>query len=406
MINSVAQKENNHNTKTAWLLGWFSLILLIPSTGQANKYLGVYGVFIYLLLGTVATLVCYKYVWFAYLSNATPQLSLWLAVVTFLGIIAVFSVIYPIANKGSAVGGSDRDEALNIAATELLKGKYPYTEKTYLNNPISPMPGAVLLSIPFVMLGNSAYQNLFWLITFLCFVTSYFGDIRKALLLLWTILIFSPVVPQQIVTGGDLLSNSIYVLFFAWLTIVCVCTNTGTYWNKIVSSIFLGIALSSRANFTLIFPLIFSIILQKTGLKWAITSCALTLASFVLVTAPFYLYAPESFSPLHTFDKISQFSTLLPFSNVVIPIASGVLAIALAFQRMDFAKLLRNYTAVQALPVLSAIILSNLQTESLNLSFADFGLSFLFSGVLCYWFRLIRKCPLLQVKTKGVKYEL
>ena len=73
-----------------------------------------------------------------------------------------FGVIYPIANRGVS-GGSDRDEALNIAAAALWRGENPYYQRTYLGNVVSPLPGAILLAEPFVAIGNSAYGNLFWL---------------------------------------------------------------------------------------------------------------------------------------------------------------------------------------------------------------------------------------------------
>ncbi|MBA7622777.1 hypothetical protein ES703_30164 [subsurface metagenome] len=395
MINDYKQIGKNSIDINVWILGLLALVLLIPSTGQVQKYLGIYGVFVYLLLGTIAILVHYKYVWPVYFSKVTQRRAIWLAVITFLILIAVFTVVYPIANSGVVGGGSDRDEALNISVRELLRGKYPYSSKTYLDSPISPLPGSLLLSIPFVVLGNSAYQNIFWLIAFFVSVAWYFEDMRKALLLLWTILILSPVILQQFVTGGDLLSNCLYVLLFSWLTIVLVSKRGVSSWKKIVSSILLGIALSSRANFILIVPLVFSIILKEIGWKWTIISCALTFMSFSLVTVPFYLYEPESFSPLHTVNKLGIYQTVLPYSGVVIPIVSGILAIALSFQRMDFTKFLRNCTAVQALPFLSCIVLSTVQTGSLSFYFDGYGLFFLFFGVLSFWIILSKNVAII-----------
>lgn len=395
MINDYKQIGKNSIDINVWILGLLALVLLIPSTGQVQKYLGIYGVFVYLLLGTIAILVHYKYVWPVYFSKVTQRRAIWLAVITFLILITVFTVVYPIANSGVVGGGSDRDEALNISVRKLLRGKYPYSSKTYLGHFISPLPGSLLLSIPFVVLGNSAYQNIFWLIAFFVSVAWYFEDIRKALLLLWTILILSPVILQQFVTGSDLLSNCLYVLLFSWLTIVLVSKRGVSSWKKIVSSILLGIALSSRANFILIVPLVFSIILKEIGWKWTIISCALTFMSFSLVTAPFYLYEPESFSPLHTYFKLGKYQTVLPYSGDVIPIVSGILAIALSFQRMDFTKFLRNCAVVQALPFLSCIVLSAARTGNLRLYFDGYGLFFLFFGVLSFWIILSRNVAII-----------
>ena len=74
MINDYKQIGKNSIDINVWILGLLALVLLIPSTGQVQKYLGIYGVFVYLLLGTIAILVHYKYVWpYAYLQNTKRQ---------------------------------------------------------------------------------------------------------------------------------------------------------------------------------------------------------------------------------------------------------------------------------------------------------------------------------------------
>jgi len=81
-------------------------------------------------------------------------------------LIAAFIVLYPVARSGLFGPGSDRDDALNVALQALLSGHYPYYAQTYLGNPPTPMPGALLLALPFFALGTSAWQNLFWLPVF------------------------------------------------------------------------------------------------------------------------------------------------------------------------------------------------------------------------------------------------
>ena len=65
------EAAKNYIDINVWILGLLALVLLIPSTGQVQKYLGIYGVFVYLLLGTIAILVHYKYVWPVYFSKVT-----------------------------------------------------------------------------------------------------------------------------------------------------------------------------------------------------------------------------------------------------------------------------------------------------------------------------------------------
>jgi hypothetical protein len=82
------------------------------------------------------------------------------------------------------------------------------------------LPGALLLAVPFVLLGNSAHQNLFWLFAFLFSLNSYLKDRRLALLLLWVILALAPVVLtvlQSIQTANLDFGFTGYGLFFAFL---------------------------------------------------------------------------------------------------------------------------------------------------------------------------------------------
>jgi len=44
----------------------------------------------------------------------------------------------------------------------MFDGKYPYYETSFLGNPISPMPGALLIALPFYVLGWTALQNIVW----------------------------------------------------------------------------------------------------------------------------------------------------------------------------------------------------------------------------------------------------
>ena len=141
----------------------FALCLLIPSTDTIQKYFGSKAVAAYIFIGFCLLQLGHKLILPRFICFVTERRALFLALLTFLGVVLVFSILYPIAQAGLVGGGSDQDDALNIAATELIHGRYPYYPKTYLDNPIAPLPGAVFLAVPFVLLGNSAYQNIFWL---------------------------------------------------------------------------------------------------------------------------------------------------------------------------------------------------------------------------------------------------
>lgn len=275
----------------------------LPSTALLQKYFGLAGVAAYLLGLVLALLLWPRFgrhlPWpgAAFLEKQFP----WLALLTCAALLGLFALAYPITNNGRTgdrrTSGSDTDDALNLATTELLHGRYPYYPRTYLDNPITPMPGALLLAIPFVLLGNSAYQSFFWLLLWLLAMRRHWQAGRPPLLLLWLMLALSPVVVYSLVVGNDYLANSLYVLLFM-LWLVRWAPRPGLNpWLKLLPAICLGIGLSSRANFLLLLPLIFATLAQLAGRPAALRSTVTTGLTFLLVTLPFYLYDPAGFSP-------------------------------------------------------------------------------------------------------------
>ncbi len=57
--------------------------------------------------------------------------------------------------------GSDRDEALEVAVRALAASENPYLAELSTGNPVSPLPGELVLAAPFVWLGVSGLQTVF-----------------------------------------------------------------------------------------------------------------------------------------------------------------------------------------------------------------------------------------------------
>jgi hypothetical protein len=366
------------------VLAGFGLSLLLPSTKIFQKYLGIVGVVGYLAVASFALLlfVRYRHIIVKLASRFTQKQVLWLSLLTFLLILVVFAVLYPIANSGIYGPGSDNDDALNRAASELLHGRYPYYVKTYLGKPISPLPGAVILAVPFVLLESSAYQNLFWLVVFFIAMISHLKDSCSALLLLWTILGLSPIVLYQIVIGSDYVSNSLYVLLFLLWMNTSIPKPAHSSLKKSLSAILLGIGFSSRAIFVFVLPLIFSALVQNAGWKSAIKYTAITGITSLVITIPFYAYDPEGFTPLHSVGYLGP-----GLVGVVVLLVTGILAVILSLtQFVDSNVLLRKCTVVLALPVLCAIVThSVLVSGRVDFVYASYGVFFLFFGAASLW---------------------
>src|SRR5262245_14897772 len=184
----------NRATKSErWTAAAFALSLALPSTAVAQTYLDVTGVVAYLVLAGVA--LFWIHARLPLIARALTTKRAYVVAAVILGaLVVLFAVGYPLANSGRFGRGSDRDEAMNLAATELLHGRYPYYPRTYTGNQISPLPGAVVLAVPAMLLGNTAYQNLFWLGAFVAGAAWLFNDLSAAVVLMAAILAASPTV--------------------------------------------------------------------------------------------------------------------------------------------------------------------------------------------------------------------
>jgi hypothetical protein len=370
------------------LLG-LALSLFIPSTFVFQKYLGIVGVVVYVAAASSALVVAARRrsVIERFLARLTDRQIIGLALLTFVLIGIAFLIVYPIANSGVIGGGSDNDEALNVATTELLHGRYPYSPRTYLGNPISPLPGALLLAAPFVLLGNSAYQNIWWLLVFFAALKWYLRGWRPALWLLWNILILSPIVLYLIMIGSDYIANTLYVLVFIQWLMASVSQSAPGRRASMLPAILLGIGLSSRANFLLVLPLVVLALARNVGWRTAIGLTLLTIAAFAAVTLPFYLYDPRGFTPLHTIDELEPLQAVLPAANWLIPAATGLLALVLAIvqpRRGRLAILFRNCAIVLALPVWCGIVLTSIRFAQPYFGYASFGVFYLFFGAAAF----------------------
>jgi len=365
----------------------FAFCLLFPSFGAVQKYFGNIGLLIFLVAATAILWLASRYLAALFISRLSERQALILAGVTFVALTFVFALVFPRANVHVAGRGSDADDALNLAVGELLHGRYPYYVQTYLQNAIANFPGAILLAAPFVLLGNSAYQNLFWLVVFFVAISRFTRSWRRGLVFVWIVLLFSPVVMNYAVTGGDDLANSIYVLVFMLLTLSWVSSADAPAWKKVSAALLLGVGLSSRANFLLALPQLFAAITIKAGWPAALRYTAVAGAAFAAVTIPFWIHDPAGFTPLHAqAHKVAEFQIILPFAGLVVPALGGCLAMALAWRDIKLRRetWLRDCALVQAFLVICVATLTVIQTGALSLTSTSYGVFFLFFGVLAF----------------------
>jgi len=370
------------------LLG-YAVLILVPSFDTVYKYFGLLGLGIYFLVGSAAlylgTTVVYPYL----SQRISKRAADILAVIAFVALTITTSIFYQMANSGRFGRGSDADDAMVTAATELLTGHFPYYHPTYLGNPISPMPGAILLSLPFVLLGIIWFQNIFWIGVFFLIARSRTRNSFIGLFVLGLILV-SPTVFQNLFTGSDYIANAIYVAAAMWFLIEGVADRETPEWWRVLSAVFLGVALSSRSNFVLVLPILFSVIYQLGGIRSAIKYFLIAGFACLAVTLPFYLYYPAGFTPLIVqASKVGELDAFLPYAGILIPLAGLVLAGVLALKRYvaNDAAFYRNCAIVQLVVLLLASAIWSLKLGKLDIFIGQsgYGMFTLGFAMFAFW---------------------
>lgn len=222
---------------------------------------------------------------------------LWLAVA------ALFAIIHPVSVRHTITQGNDSEDALYRGATNLIHLHYPYYSKTYLGNPITPMPGALILDLPFAVFNHAGMQNLVWLAAFFCFAAAFFK--RSSTPVLFACLILANAHTfVNLMTGADYPVNCFYICVASYCFMKSSVRARG--WQYWLSVVFLGVSLSSRLSYLLVVPIVLAgYCIAEEGYRRGLIRIAQPLVVTFLITAPFYLYDPAHFSPLHVANFLS-----------------------------------------------------------------------------------------------------
>jgi hypothetical protein len=340
---------------------WLSLVP--PSLFVVDKYGGWPGTIAYAAIAAAGVLLASR----LHRQWSARQI-FWLGLGTWILIVLVFALSYPVLNTHVPGTGSDDDDALNIGARALMAGHSPYGSRTYLGNLLHQLPGSFVLAAPFVLMGTSALQTLFWLPMFFLAAGRQARSGALALCLAWLVLGLSPEVMHQTVTGTGYVANTISVLLGLWWL---VRTD-----RRDLAAMGWGLALASRANFLFLLPLAFSWLRQHRSLAAAVRAAGLALLVAVLVTLPFYLHDPAHFAPVEASDRVFRFDNVLPHMGLVVLVGMAGLALGLSFTAMDTTALFRNCAIVQAWPVAMGLLLTSWQTGRLDWRYTSYATFF------------------------------
>jgi hypothetical protein len=229
----------------------------------------------------------------------------------------LYMIIFPIEQRRP--DRNDSYDALFASSTQLMHHHFPYYVHSFLGAPITTMPGALFLALPFRMVGQLSFENLFWLGMFIWFATQFF-HFRS------TALAFVVVVLANAHTLVNLLAGADYPINWMYICISTVfflnSAERGPKWKLGISAIFLGVSLSSRPTYLIVLsPLIVAYLVQRIGAMAALRRFALPLLAMTVVTAPFHLYDPAHFSPFHITDRLVFLPERLQHPIVVLLIA-------------------------------------------------------------------------------------
>lgn len=366
---------------------------LIISSLHFGRILDVFGLFLYPLVVFLSLTIIFN---FHYTILSSPQNigSSKIFIGLMMALIVGFVFYYPYENERGH--GTDRDEALNQGVNALVSLQYPYYERSYVpgkpheegydNRPITVLPGSMLFASPFVLMGNSAYQNFFWITVLFFYLAGKYKSYEYALLTLIIIIFFCATFLFQLLIGSDYISNVIWIYV---LTSLYAERVERTKQNVFLILFLLGLGLSSRFHFIFIlFPLAF-FIWKKLDFTTMVKHIGIIIFAFTIITLPFVIYDFKNFTPLHYSNLYTQFNAMISYISIIIPIA--VVIFSLWISRMVYSGRIDLFFAISFIffvSIMPLVILDSIQSGRLNLANTHYLLPFSFFFSISLLFKI------------------
>lgn len=187
----------------------FINLLFIYKYGIRQNYITVYFVLFFYLI--ISGLLLYKDI---FKLNFIKKFNLkqYYKILCFLLVSLIFLITFYTDGNSLNV---DRWSAMDVAIRALLNGEYPYIAVDHMNGRTSNFPGLLILGIPFYLLGNVGYLQVFAFLI-LSYTLYKVLKIENAFRYI-VLLLISPAFWWEIFAISDLMSNIILVLCFILL---------------------------------------------------------------------------------------------------------------------------------------------------------------------------------------------
>jgi hypothetical protein len=307
--------------------------------------------------------------WLDRLNQQQRQISVGWFVLLFLILTAAFAVLYPLSMKHTLNVGSDREDALRIELNAVHHHQYPYDAHTFLGNPPTPLPGAMLLTAPFFALGHIAWQNFLWFALFFVFTICFFRHLATALFFLAVFLLLTPEDLSDFTSGGDYLTNFFYLAIAVALFIRSLDL---AFYACIPAALFVGVTLSSRIIYAVILIPLLALTLQRTSRSRTIALFVIVLIAAAAVTLP--IFAPHAFTRL--LQQLGQNATKLRYipstlhPRWTLPVLAVIVACTSFFVRMSLPRLFLTLSITSFVMLAPFVITFALHSEKLRYNFS------------------------------------
>ncbi|HEX3968748.1 MAG TPA: hypothetical protein VHW70_12340 [Edaphobacter sp.] len=310
--------------------------------------------------------------WLDCLNRRQRQIGIGWFLLLFLFLTAAFAILYPISLKHTLNIGSDREDALRIELTAIHHHQYPYAARTFLGNPPTPLPGAMLLAAPFFAFGHIAWQNFLWLALFFLFTVHFFRRRATALFLLTVFLLCAPGNLSDFTSGGDYLINFFYVAIA--ITLFSQSLDR-SFYVSIPAALFLGVTLSSRIIYPVILIPLLALALQQISRRRTVALFVLILLAAAVITLPFF--TPHS--AIHLSQQLNQSAPKLRYipsalhPRWTLPSLAVLVSCIAFFVRMDLPRLFLIFSAATFIMLFPFV--ASFALHAIQLRYAFFYLS-------------------------------
>lgn len=281
-----------------------SLITVLPSLPIALNSGGVRGAILYAALvpASFATLAIIEGI--PDLAERVRRFERAVVALAVLALVLAFIVRYPMSQAGLLGVGTDRDEALDIGVERLLAGLFPYHARTYMGVPLTPLPGAMLLAMPFHLMGAAAWQNLLWMPVGLFLLVDAARGLRTRAPLAVVALFGNLTVLQDHTHGGDLGVNSVYAAAALWLVHRAGSAEAPRPALLAVAAAVLAVAVVSRPVFAVAAVVGAAFVTGRQGPRAGAVFAAVLTAAAAALLLPFLLHDPAAVLPRHLLSKL------------------------------------------------------------------------------------------------------